>query len=295
MFLIKCYGDYFFFPRVVKSIISVANCGIFILSGCCSFLQDMGPALVWGWQQEMATHMPMATQNEFGIFSAPEHQLWRSICRKSQRQIPVLIPLGSVYPLKQLMQSMSHFVSWIRGVNICNITFRNILFAWTHLCHRYGEAWLGGDFGTTSSQRAILPCTLMWIWGMSFFPCRLSSLLSIFSPSSLFLVPYFGSQIRPDHLARMESQSWHWARFYLKFGLEIWPCHFKAGTTDSFCNPFSSPVNLKYLCGQKSWAGQGSLREAALKDGLQMESQELQLNLKGREVLAGNLWGWNGE
>lgn len=108
----------------------------------------------------------------------------------------------------------------------------------------------------------------------------MSSPLSIFSLTSLFLVPFFASQIRPDHFARMGSQSWHWPRFY-------WTCHFKAGTTATFCNPFSSPVTLRYLCGQKSWAGQGSLGGAGLKDGLYMESRNYSWIWK-----AGKHWLW---
>lgn len=254
MSLIKCLGD--FFPRVVKSIICIAHYDLLILSCCCSFLQDTSPALA----QEVAAgdgHMPVATQAGGGIFfctwaSAVQNHLQK----KSQKQTPILMPLGLYIPWNNAECVSFCIISWIKGVNLCNIIFRSILFAWTHLCHRHGEGVAGRRFWQHHLPKSHFTLQIdVWLGH------ELSSLWVTSSPLSTFsllFVPYFASQIRPDHLARMESQSWHWTRFY-------WTCNSKAGTPDSFCNPFSSPVNLRYLCGQKSWAGQGTL---ALFEGL---------------------------
>lgn len=93
MSLIKCYGD--FFPRVVTSVISIANYDLLILSCCYSFLQDMSAALL----QALAAghgHMPMATQAAGGIFSAPEHQLCRSICRRNPKAFGIYVSLETL-------------------------------------------------------------------------------------------------------------------------------------------------------------------------------------------------------
>lgn len=154
-------------------------------------------------------------------------------------------------------------VSWItdKGGNLCNVIFWNIWFAWTHLCPRHGENLAGRKYWHhhlpkshfTLQINVVLGHELPSLWVTS-------SPLSAFSLSSLFCVPYFGSQIRPDHLARMESRSWHWTRFY-------WTCNFKAGTTDSF---LFSCASQSFVWPEKlSWSRHfGPLWGAGLKGGL---------------------------
>lgn len=135
-------------------------------------------------------------------------------------------------------------------MNLWRRIFRNILFAWSHLCHRHKEGLAGRRIWHHHLSKSHFPLQINVLLGYelpSLWVTR--SPLSTSSLSSLFFVPYFFSQIRPDHLTGMESQSWHWTRFY-------WICSFKAGTTDSFCNPslFSCESQIFVWPEKLSWS-----------------------------------------